>query len=97
MQATWRVFYAMILASGPGAAMGWRLQPIGETLMDCWYGGALSMPIGFMLGLFWQSRAAPRSIASNVRAILVYGGFSLALAVFALLTRDMWVRALAAA
>ena len=36
--------------------------------------------------------AALGSIASNQRAILVYGGFSIVLAVVAVLTRDRWVR-----
>ena len=96
MKATWRILYAMLLVQPPGAAIGWRLQPIGDTFMDCWYGGALSMPIGFALGLLWQRHAVPRSIASNRRAVLVYGGFSIALLLVAVLTRDMWVRALGA-
>jgi hypothetical protein len=96
MQATWRILYAMVLVQIPGAAIGWCLQPIGDAFTDCWYGGALSMPIGFAFGLLWHSHAVPGTINRNRRAVLVYGGFSIVLAIVAVLTRDMWIRAFAA-
>jgi glycopeptide antibiotics resistance protein len=88
------VLGAIVLAQIPGAAIGWWWAPIGDTFFDLWYGAAVTVPFGFILGLLWQEQTAPDSLARHRWVIVAYGVFSTALPLFGWLTYDIWRAAL---
>ncbi len=85
---TWRILAGMVIAQIPGAALGSLWAPIGDGFLDLWYGAAVSLPLGFLIGLIWQKRCASRVIAEYRWHILAYGLFSLAMPVIGFLAMD---------
>src|SRR5574341_1238970 len=77
----WRIPVAMLLAGVPGALIGSSLAPLGDAFLDCWYGAAFTMPLGFLFGLLWQTQASRGSLNQHRWVVIGYGLFAVLLPV----------------
>ena len=90
IKPVWRVCIAIFVAQLIGMGVGLVAQPIGHVFMDLWYGGAYATPVGFVLGIAWQSVSVPGSLAQNRLVILFLAALCLLLPLFGYFTRDLW-------
>src|ERR1044071_5938473 len=88
---TWRIAAGLLLVQVPGIAVGLVVKPVGaDWFMNCWYGGAFSMPIGFVLGLLWQTGASVDTWVRFRWHVLGYGLFAALMPIVGVLSFHTW-------
>jgi len=75
----WRIIACIVTIQMVSALFVMNLQISGSTLLDAFYGAALSTPTGFIFGLIWQAIYSKNSIRENLIPINLVLFLSLAI------------------
>lgn len=92
IHGTWRIYVAMMISQIPAAAVGALVAPTGDRIIDLWYGAALGLPVGFLVGLLWQLHSAPKAVMQHRWHVVALGMFAIALPAVGVLTFDTWTK-----
>lgn len=65
-----------------GAILALFRAPVGFVPLDIWYGAAYASPVGFLVGLLFQSIFAPAGIIARRSVVIFLGLASIFLPVF---------------
>ena len=68
--SVWRIVLAMVVFDAIGGTVGVLVSFHHSTFMNGWLGGALSMPAGFAVGLWWQLAGRERRKETPVGVVL---------------------------
>jgi len=74
-----------------GFVVGFIIEPVGFLPIDLWYGAAFASPLGFLIGIVFQSFSRPGTLVNNKMVVLFMGTMSLILPISGFFMYDFLV------